>query len=287
MDKLALSKYLGALFLFGLNGVVASKITIPSYDIVFFRTLIGSVFLIITYLLIEKRFTFHHHRRELGFISLSGIAMGLSWMFLFEGYKQIGVGISSLLYYCGPVIVMMLSPYIFKEQLTKPKIIGCSIVLLGVVFLNGYIGTDRLNPFGIFCGVLSAIMLFLMITFNKMSKHITGMENSVIQLTVSFITVCIFVGIKEQFNFEVPSDNWLWIVILGVVNTGFCCYLYFSPLSKLPVQTVAICGYLEPLSAVVFATVLLHEHMSLLQSIGAFAIIAGAMIGELVKTKHK
>lgn len=97
MDKLALSKYLGALFLFGLNGVVASKITIPSYDIVFFRTLIGSVFLIITYLLIEKRFTFQHHRRDLGFISLLGIAMGLSWMFLFEGYKQIGVGISSLL----------------------------------------------------------------------------------------------------------------------------------------------------------------------------------------------
>ena len=62
--------------------------------------------------------------------------MGLSWMFLFEGYKQIGVGISSLLYYCGPVIVMMLSPYIFKEQLTKPKIIGCSIVLLGVVFFK-------------------------------------------------------------------------------------------------------------------------------------------------------
>ena len=101
------------------------------------------------------------------------------------------------------------------------------------------------------------------------------------------VSVCIFVGIKEQFNFEVPSDNWLWIVILGVVNTGFGCYLYFSPLSKLPVQTVAICGYLEPLSAVVFATVLLHEHMSLLQGIGAFAIIAGAMIGELVKPKHK
>ncbi len=65
--------------------------------------------------------------------------------------------------------------------------------------------------------------------------------------------------------------------------TGLGCYLYFSPLSKLPVQTVAVCGYLEPLSAVVFAALLLHEKMSLLQVIGAVCILGGAMVGELVK----
>ena len=46
-------------------------------------------------------------------------------------------------------------------------------------------------------------------------------------LTWRVVSVCIFVGIKEQFNFEVPSDNWLWIVILGVVNTGFGCSCIF------------------------------------------------------------
>lgn len=82
-----------------------------------------------------------------------------------------------------------------------------------------------------------------------------------------------------------PTNDWLWILILGIVNTGIGCYLYFSPLSKLPVQTVAVCGYLEPLSAVIFATVLLGEKMTIVQIIGAVCIIGGAMIGELVKTK--
>lgn len=46
MDKKALIKYLCALLLFGLNGIVASHIAMSSYEIVFLRTLIGSILLI-------------------------------------------------------------------------------------------------------------------------------------------------------------------------------------------------------------------------------------------------
>ena len=111
------------------------------------------------------------------------------------------------------------------------------------------------------------------------------MENSLIQLMVSFLTVAVFVGIKQGFIIQVPMAAWIWILILGIVNTGIGCYLYFSPLSKLPVQTVAVCGYLEPLSAVVFAALLLGEKMTFIQIIGAACIIGGAMIGELIKPR--
>lgn len=45
---------------------------------------------------------------------------------------------------------------------------------------------------------------------------------------------------------------------------------------ELAVQTVAVCGYLEPLAAVVFAAVLLHETMLPLQILGAVLILGGA-----------
>ena len=112
------------------------------------------------------------------------------------------------------------------------------------------------------------------------------MENAVIQLTVSFLTVAVFIGIKQAFVIQIPDDAWLWILILGIVNTGIGCYLYSSPLSQLPIQTVAICGYLEPLSAVVFAAILLNERMTIVQIIGAVCIIGGTMVGELIKPRH-
>lgn len=287
LDKKAFIKYLCALLLFGLNGIVASNIEMTSYEIVFLRTLIGSILLIILFLVSGGKFTFFKHKKDFLFIILSGISMGTSWMFLYEAYQQIGVSLSSLLYYCGPVIVMILSPVIFKEKLTAPKIIGFLVVLSGIVLVNGTAAINGGNSWGLFCGAMSAVMYFFMVTLNKQSKKIVGMENSVIQLSVSFLTVAVFLGIKEQFAINIPSGSWLWILILGIVNTGIGCYLYFSPLAKLPVQTVAVCGYLEPLSAVFFSAILLGEKMTILQIIGAVCIIGGAMIGELVQTKTK
>ena len=103
MEKKSLIKYLSALLLFGLNGIVASHISMNSYEIVFLRTLIGSVLLITIFLLTKGKIHIKNNRRDYIYITLSGIAMGASWMFLYEAYQQIGVGVSSLLYYCGPV----------------------------------------------------------------------------------------------------------------------------------------------------------------------------------------
>lgn len=267
MDHKAFMKYLSALLLFGLNGIVASHIPLTSYEIVFLRTFIGSALLIALFLLGNGKFHIKVHKKDTFFIVLSGFAMGTSWMFLYEAYQQIGVSLSSLLYYCGSVVVMISSPLIFHEKLTAPKIIGFAMVLIGILLVNGNI-VNSSNVWGLFCGVMSAVMYFFMVTFNKQSEMISGMENSAIQLAASFLTVAVFVGIKQTFVIHVPPASWGWILMLGIVNTGIGCYLYFSPLAKLPVQTVSVCGYLEPLSAVVFASLLLGEKMTIVQIIG-------------------
>lgn len=280
----AFIKYLSALLLFGLNGIVAGHISLNSYEIVFLRTLIGSILLICIFMFGKGKFHLKGHKSDVICVVLSGIAMGTSWMFLYEAYQKIGVSYASLMYYCGPVIVMILSPLLFKEKLTFQKITGFLIVIVGIMLVNGNMAVGKANKWGVVCGMMSALMYSFMVVLNKKSHKIIGMENSCLQLTVSFLTVAVFVGIKQAFVIHVPASSWPWILVLGLVNTGIGCYLYFSSLSKLPVQTVAICGYLEPLSAVVFAALLLGEKLSATQYIGALCIIGGALIG-VTKTK--
>lgn len=279
-------KYLLALLLFGSNGIVASRISLTSYEIVFWRTMIGSLLLIALFILSRERLTFTQHKSDLLFVVTSGVAMGTSWIFLYEAYATIGISLASLAYYCGPVIVMVLSPLVFKEKLTIERVVGFLVVLAGVALVNGKVA-GAISHWGLFCGGMSAVMYSLMVMLNKKSKAVKGMENSVIQLTVSFLTVAVFTGFKTGFHLQVEPSDWIWIVILGLLNTGIGCYLYFSSIGGLPVQTVAICGYLEPLSAVVLAVVLLHETMLPAQVLGAALIIGGAILGECVHLKKK
>lgn len=282
--KKAYIKHILSLMLFGTNGVIASFILLSSYEIVLFRTLIGSALLLLLFKAKGEHFQFFRHKRDSLFLLLSGISMGASWMFLYESYQQIGVGIGTLIYYCGPVIVMVLSPLMFGEKLTVPKIFGFFVVLAGLFFLSGDIMLSHGSVWGIACGLLSAVTYFSMVTMNKKSVRITGMENAVLQLIISFFTVSLFILIKQGFAIDLRGVNWLPILLLGVLNTGIGCYLYFSTLSTLPVQSVAVLGYLEPLLAVLFSALFLSESMGPLQWIGAVCIIGGAMIVEFVKT---
>lgn len=286
-DKRSFLKYLLATLLFGSNGIVASHISLSSYEIVLFRTLLGSVFLVMLFLMTGGRFHAKEYRRDFLFVLLSGLAMGASWMFLYEGYQQIGVGMATLLYYTGPVFVMILTPIVFKEKLTAPKLIGFAIVFVGIVLINGVSGGQRISAWGLICALLSALTYTALVILNKQSKHIVGMENAAIQLCGSFVVVAVFVGIREHFAFTVLSADWPWILLLGVINTGIGCYLYFSSLSGLSVQTIAICGYMEPLAAVILAAILLSERMTAMQIVGAVCIIGGAMLGELLDIKKK
>lgn len=279
-------KYLLALFIFGSNGIVASHINLSSYEIVLLRTLIGSLLLIILFFLNKGKLTFFKHKKQLIFLFISGIAMGTSWMLLYESYQLIGVSIASLLYYCGPVFVMVLAPILFGEKLTIIKLISFLAVLCGIFLVNGSSFENSGNNWGMFCGLMSAVMYAFMVIFNKKAKDITGLENAMLQLFISFLTVAVFVGIKQGYTIQIASSDVLPILILGLINTGLGCYFYFSSIGSLPVQTVAICGYLEPLSAVLFSVVLLGEKMLPVQITGAILILGGAAFGEFFQIKH-
>lgn len=278
-------KYILALLLFGSNGIVASFINMNSYEIVLLRTMIGSFLLLTVFLLRKENFTFYKHKKNFLYLAVSGSAMGVSWMLLYEAYTRIGVSVSSLLYYCGPVIVMVLSPLLFREKLSVFKVIGFVSVFIGVLLVNGKTFSTGGNMFGIVCGLLSAVMYACMVIFNKKAARIAGPENSMFQLIISFLVVAVFVGIKQGFIIKIPADSILPILILGLLNTGIGCYFYFSSIGNLPVQTIAICGYLEPLSAVLFSVIILGEAMFPMQVVGAVLILGGAVLGECIKNK--
>lgn len=279
-------KYVFSMLLFGSNGLVASFIPLNSYEIVLSRTLLGSLSLIAIFVFSREKLTFYKNTTHFLFLCISGISMGTSWMFLYEAYKQLGVSIASLYYNCGPIIIVLLSPLIFKEKLTYSKIISFLVVLCGVFLINNNFSSGN-NFFGIFCGIMSAVTYSLMVIFNKKAASIKGLENSMLQLLIAFITVFIFVGVKQGYSIELNSSYILPILVLGFINTGFGCYLFFSSIGKLPVQTVSIFGYLELACAVVFSVLFLNETLLPPQILGAVLIAFGAIFAEYFQNRKK
>lgn len=278
-------KYVFSVLIFGFNGIVARYIDMNSYEIVFMRAMIGGIFLLVVYLFSKDR-TGITNKKDFFCLLISGISMGASWMFLYEAYDRIGVSLATLTYYGGPVIVIALSPWLFKEKFVWLKVLGFVAVIIGIFLINGNIVIANGDFFGVFCGIMSAITYSMMVIFNKKAKSIVGLKNSTLQLLIAFVLVALFVGFKQGFSINLTATSIVPILFLGILNTGVGCYLYFSSIGKLPSQTVAICGYVEPLISVVCSVILLSEIMTPLQIVGAILVLGGAVYAEIIGNRR-
>lgn len=278
--KRSYMKYFAGLLLFGSNGVVASFIHLNSYEIVLFRSVLGSILLLGMFFATGHHLSIFQHRHDFFVVGLSGVAMAADWLLLFEAYAEIGVSLGMLINYTGPVLVIALSPLILKERITRSNVIALVAALSGAFLISGKAVADGMSAWGLFCAALSAVAYAVMVLSNKLSKEMDGTENAVVQLLCTALVVVIFVGWKQGFSIDITPSDWLPILQLGLLNTGIGCWCYFSSIGDLPAQSVAVCGYLEPLFAVLLSVLVLQETMSLQQIVGAILIIGGAIYGE-------
>ena len=280
-------KYIISLLIFGSNGVVASYINLSSSQIVLSRTMIGSLFLGMLFVVGKKHLQIEQIKKQWLYLIGSGGAMGLSWIFLFAAYRLTSVSTATLAYYCGPVMVMAAAPFLFGEKTVAAQICGIFVVVIGMLLVNG---ADILTMGvlgGLICGLFSALLYAVMIVFNKKIQGLTGLESTLVQLITACGVVAIYtVGIQEE-SLYISSADVIPVLFLGLVNTGLACYLYFSSIRDIPAQSVAICSYIDPLSALVFSAGILHEQLQMIQVVGAILILGGAALGELYPSRSK
>ena len=81
-----------------------------------------------------------------------------------------------------------------------------------------------------------------MLILNKKAESVDGMENSLLQMLSATATVFVLLLCQGGLSMTITGASWPWILLLGIVNTGFGCWCYFSAIGSLPVQTVAASG---------------------------------------------
>ena len=271
--------YILSMLIFGSNGSLAAHISLQSGQIVLLRTLLGGAALTLLVLL-RGGFDRDALRSELRFLLLGGAVLGANWAALFEAYRLLNVSLATLIYYVGPMLVLLLSPLLFREKLSSAKLAAVCLVAVGLVCISGSIALGRLSVKGLLVAILAALFYASLIVLNKHIVRTPGIQTAAIELDVAFLVVLAYVlctaGLPRPQIAELP-----YIAMLGLVNTGLAYFLYFSGLQRLPAQSVALISYVDPVSALLFSALLLHEALTPLQLLGAVLIIGGAMVGEL------
>lgn len=228
-------------------------------------------------------------RRNLGFLVISGALIGFNWILLFEAYQYTTVATATLCYYMAPVIVVLVSPFLFKEKLTPLKAVCVAVALAGMVFVSGipqsgFGGMQELK--GILLGLGAASFYAIVVILNQYIKDISAYDKTIMQLGMAAVAILPYTLLTENFaDISFTPIAVLMLLFVGIVHTGIAYTLYFGSMSGLKAQTIALFSYIDPVVAIILSAVILQENIGLWGVIGAVMVLGSTMVSELFGEK--
>ncbi|MCL6571941.1 MAG: DMT family transporter [Bacillus sp. (in: Bacteria)] len=283
-------RFIITMLIFGSIGVFVKKIELTSSEIAFSRGVIGSLFLLLASFLVKHKPSFKALKENTILLLLSGAAIGLNWIFLFESYRFTTISNATISYYFAPIFVMILAPWVLKEKLTRVKV-GCILTAMIGLFLivnpgaEGSSGSQN-HTVGIIYGLLAAAFYASVILMNKFFKNLSGFEITVVQLMAASLVLFPYVLWQGTFTISgINSTSIIFILLLGIVHTGLAYFFYFTSIQELKGQTIAVLSYIDPISAVIIAAIFLNEGMTWIQMIGGILVLGSTFLSEKLEIK--
>lgn len=287
--KIARIQFLLSMLIVGSIGLFVRSIQFSSAQIALVRGILGCAFVFVFSLISGQKISGKNIKANLWILIASGIALSVNWILLFQAYKYTTISNATICYYFAPVLVMILSPLILKEPLSVLKVLCIVAALVGLTCIAGVSKKAGANDFvGILYGLGSAVLYATVIFLNKCLKDIKGIESSIVQLGVSAISLLAYVLMSEGFKLdEMTVTPIVLLLIVGVIHTGVVYLLYFSSMRELSAQSVAALSYIDPVVAILLASIFLHEKMTIVQIIGGILILGATFFNEIYAQKKK
>ena len=277
-----------AMTVFGTLGPFVRNIAVSSGELALYRAVMAAVLLAGYLSLSGQKLNLKSLKKELPLLLLSGMAMGINWILLFEAYKYTTVSVATLSYYFAPVLVTLACPILFREKMGPKQWICFAMSTLGIVLITGIGdlsgGSNHLK--GILFGLGAAVFYATVILLNKFIKGVAGIQRTFLQFLAAILILIPYVAFSGGVTLQrLDTMGWVCLLIVGLFHTGITYCLYFSALKELPGQEAAILSYIDPLVAVLVSVFVLSEQMTAVQLLGGVLILGFTLWNEIQPKK--
>jgi len=274
---------IASMTIFGTLGPFVRNIYVSSGELALYRAILAAILIALFLIVTKQKIHFSRIKKEVPLLLISGMAMGINWILLFEAYKYTTVSVATLSYYFAPVIVTVVCPIIFKEKLTGKQIVCFIMSTLGLVMITGIGDIGGGNDFiGIIFGLGAAVFYATVILLNKFIKNVDGINRTFLQFLAAIIILIPYVAMNGGVTLgNLNGIGWINLMIVGLIHTGVTYCMYFSSLKELTGQKAAILSYIDPLVAVMISVTILGETMTRWQMIGGILILGFTLWNEI------
>lgn len=252
---------------------------LPSLEIVFFRSLIGT--LMTLWVIFRKHISFLGRQRKLMFFR--GVCGFLALSLYFYTIPRLPLGTAVLLNYSSPIFTSLIAVLFLKERPSLFLVTMTILSFFGIYLLAG--GHQVRGDFKIISiGLISAFFAACSYTFIRAVKYRES------PLTIMFYFSAIStVGSSIFLLKEFIWPDWrAWLYLSGVGVGSFYGQLWLTiALRRAPASLLGPLSYLTPLLSFIFGVVFFGEHLASKEILGALLVAGGGTGISMIETRRK
>ena len=279
--------YLEALFAVLVWGTsfIATKIAVGEISptaVVWLRFTIGLPILLVA-VVMRKQFAFPKGNEWWYFALLGFLGITFHQWLQSNGLKTAQASTTAWIVATSPVFIAILGWLILKEKLTWLQSSGIALAMLGVIAVVSKgelsnIAIGKFGSYGDFLILISAInwAVFSILSRRGLKNHPSTMMTLWIMTIGWLLTSVAFVVNKNYIDVPLLDlRGWVAIIFLGIFTTGLAYITWFDALAQLPAAQTGAFLFVEPLTSMVVAAIVLNEQITLVSVLGGAIILVG------------
>ena len=208
----------------------------------------------------------------------------------FQAMTLMSLSAAAVLLYTAPIFVIIISAVLFKEKITKTKIVAMILAFAGCCLVSGIAGGKAdVTAAGILYGVGSGVGYALYSIFSKLAIQRGYTSNTInfYSCALAFLGAGIIWGFKEPVDLMIQSGtNLLFCLLTGFVTCFLPYALYVFGLTGVEAGRASIMVSVEPVVATAAGLIFFGETPDFFAVAGMVLVLA-AIILLNVQTKPK
>ena len=241
----------------------------------------GGMLLLLAVFAVKDRSVFRMRREHVKYFFGTGIiSVVLFTSCYFSCQKICSLAVASILLYTAPSFVVILSAMLWKEPVTKKKLLALALTLVGCACVCGVFDGGLTVTFtGILLGLGAGFFYALYSIFGRYAlAHYSSMTVTV--WTFLFAGPASLVLLRPADVKALAADPKLWALAVGLVvfSTVLPYVFYTRGLARVESGRASIMASLEPVVASLAGVLVFGEPMSPLTLAGILCVLAGVYI---------
>jgi len=260
--------------IYGFTNIVYRFIGNVNFLFVAFLLMLFSTIILLPILKITKSLKEIRHLKKKKWLFVLGIVTATIWFTIYFSTTNTMIANAVFGFITSPIFVVVLSPFLLKENINRKIGIAFVISLIGIILI--------FDPIKILQSVISiGILAGLLMGFSSGMNSIAGRKLKDDYSPYSLVFLGSLIGMiliaPSLFfiNLSIPSlYSLLIIVLISIVGVTGGIAIFYS-LKYIKAQSVSIILLLEPLISIIAAFIIFSEVPSVLTIIGG-ALLLGA-----------